>query len=257
MPQPPPAAKASELSARLEQSAHGDDPAAFEQAVCDAFSALGFLATHVGGNDAPDGYADAVLGPLQYRLMLECKTARSQVTQPDCFEASKYRDFYAADYCLLVGPEFSGEIELAAELQTHGVSAWTVSDLQQLLQAGAQSSEVRDLFVPGFASDLVADFLWGRRHGAVKRLTVVCNILRSAAWALQQTAARSNARADAAAVTPDVAIALVDDALSAQGCPVGCTRDEVTTAFAYLTSPLVGAAVWADERREALVIVRA
>jgi hypothetical protein len=32
--------------------------------VCVAFAALGFVAAHVGGNAAPDGYLDAPLGPL-------------------------------------------------------------------------------------------------------------------------------------------------------------------------------------------------
>jgi hypothetical protein len=29
---------------------------------------MGFPATHVGGLGAPDGYADALLGPLAYRV---------------------------------------------------------------------------------------------------------------------------------------------------------------------------------------------
>lgn len=245
-----------DLCARLEQSSHGDDPTAFEQAVCDAFTAFGFAATHVGGNDAPDGYADAVLGPLQYRVMIECKTARSQVTQPDCFEASKYREAYHADYCIIAGPEFSGELELVSELQTHGVSAWSVADLQQLLRAGAAAFEMRELLQPGFASDSVGDLLWSRQHGSVKRLSVICSLLRSAGWSMQLMAAQGDARADAAAITVDVAIALVDAALSAKGTHVGCTRGEITDAFAYLTSPLTGFAMWADERRDAIIIVR-
>ncbi len=47
------------LIARLRKtSTAGTLSEQFEQAVCDAFSALGFLATHVGGRAAPDGYAD-------------------------------------------------------------------------------------------------------------------------------------------------------------------------------------------------------
>jgi hypothetical protein len=256
VPQPPPAPNAEALCARLEQTSRGGDPAAFELAVCDAFSALGFLAVHVGGNDAPDGYADAVLGPLQYRVMLECKTARSQVTKPDCFEAAKYREAYHADYCAILGPEFSDQLELASELLTHRVSAWTCADLQQMLRVGAAAFEMRDLLEPGFACDRVGDLLWSRRHGAVKRLSVICSLLRSTGWAMQTTAARGDDRADAAAITIDVAIALVDAALSARNAHVGCTREEIADAFAYVTRPLVGAAIWAGERRDAIVIVR-
>ncbi len=256
VPQPPPAPGAEELCARLSQTSHGDDPAAFERAVCDAFTMLGFRATHLGGNDAPDGYADAVLGPLQYRVMLECKTARSQVTQPDCFEASKYRDAYGAQYCTIVGPDFPGELEFTSELQQHGVSAWTVRDLQQLLGAGATAVELRDMLAPGLAADRVGELLWARQHGSVKRLTIICSYLRSEGWQMQLTAAQGNARSDAASITADVAIALVDAKLAANGTHAGCSRAEIAQAFAYLTSPLVAAAAWADESRVAIVIVR-
>ncbi|HLI94496.1 MAG TPA: hypothetical protein VKT72_00235 [Candidatus Baltobacteraceae bacterium] len=256
VPQLPPDPGGDALCARLEQTSRGDDPTAFEQAVCDAFEALGFAATHIGGNDAPDGYADAILGPMQYRVMLECKTARAQVTQPDCFEASKYRGAYGADYCAILGPEFSGELEFASELQTHGVSAWTVDDLRQMLTAGATAYELRDLFAPGFAADRVSDLLWDRKHGDVKQLKVICDLLRSAGWAMQMLSARANERADAAAITLDVALGLVDGALSAQGAQVGCTRDQIRGAFEYLTSPLVRAAAWIDDQREAIVIIR-
>ena len=64
-----------DLIARVRATATGDDPTAFERAVCDAFEPLGFRTTHVGGNRNPDGYADAILGPLGYRFMIECKTS--------------------------------------------------------------------------------------------------------------------------------------------------------------------------------------
>lgn len=257
LPKRPVPAGAEALCARLEGAAHGDDPAGFERAACDAFTMLGFVATHLGGNDAPDGYADAVLGPLQYRVMLECKTARSQVTQPDCFEASKYREQYGADYCVIVGPEFSGELELASELQTHAVCAVTVADLQALLRAGADAVEVKQVLEPGFASDRIGDLLWERKHGRAKRLSVICDYLRRTGWAMQLMAAQSNARGDAAAITVDVAIALVDGALAEGGRHVGCSRSEITDAFSYLTSSLVAAAVWSSSERDAIVITNA
>ncbi|MBC5800648.1 MAG: hypothetical protein GIW94_11860 [Candidatus Eremiobacteraeota bacterium] len=98
--------QARAISERLAETVRGSDPAAFELAVCDAFGQLGFAATHIGGNDAPDGYADAQLGPLGYRVMLECKTGGLDVTDPDAVEASKYRDAYHAQYCALIGPGF-------------------------------------------------------------------------------------------------------------------------------------------------------
>ena len=62
-----PSPQIATLIERLNQSAAGGSVAAataFEQAVCDAFEALGFAATHLGGEKAPDGYVDAPLGAL-------------------------------------------------------------------------------------------------------------------------------------------------------------------------------------------------
>ena len=76
----PPAANAAGLAGRLRATATGADPEAFERAVCDAFAALGFVARHIGGHEAPDGTLDAPLGPLGYRVTLECKSARNGKT---------------------------------------------------------------------------------------------------------------------------------------------------------------------------------
>ncbi|TAM62326.1 hypothetical protein EPN52_00735 [bacterium] len=47
-------AKTQALIDRLSATAVGDDPTAFELAVCDAFAHLGFATTHLGGNKAAD-----------------------------------------------------------------------------------------------------------------------------------------------------------------------------------------------------------
>lgn len=129
--------KTKSLVERLRSTATGAEPAQFEQAVCDALEALGFLATHVGGNHAPDGYADAPLGPLGYRVMIECKTAKKggYVTDPSVYEAAKYKDAYGAQCCMLIGPAFGESTEIDNELKTHGVSLWTTEDLVEALNA--------------------------------------------------------------------------------------------------------------------------
>ncbi len=142
---------------RLQATAVGGDPTAFEIAVCDAFARLGFRACHLGDRAAPDGYADAQLGVLGYRVMLECKTGSYAVTRPSVFEAAKYRDAYHAQYCAIVGPAFGPEVELATELQNHKVSAWSVHDLTTLLRMRSNPHEMHPLFVPGFAEDVLTD----------------------------------------------------------------------------------------------------
>jgi DNA primase len=245
-PQRPPDPQAQALVDRLTATATGSSPAAFEVAVCDAFAHMGFLTNHVGGNKAPDGYGDAILGPLGYRVMFECKTGKGNVTQPDAFEAAKYKDAFHAQYCTLIGPAFPDEVELTQELKTHGVSAWTLDDLTTALLAGANAYELRPCFEPGYAADGLMDLLWNRDHGMGKRVGVVAALIQQAGWDLQLTAARTSAPADAPLLTIDTAMALVDQELARLGSTQGCTREEVALAFACLSNPERQAALGAD-----------
>lgn len=255
---PPLSAQAQAIGDRLAETVRGSDPAAFELAVCDAFAHLGFAATHIGGNDAPDGYADAQLGPLGYRVMLECKTGGLDVTDPDAVEASKYRDAYHAQYCALIGPGFAENTELGSELQTHGVSAWSVDDLQRLLAIVSNPHEMLALFAPGFVGDVIDTLQWERLHGEGKRVRLICDYLLEAGWAAQVAAAKQGPPQNAPRLTVDAAMLLVDQRLASEGSAASCARDEVEAAFAYLTNPRVGTAVWVDpETRDAIVIVEA
>jgi DNA primase len=251
----PPDPQAQALAARLTVTSTGSDSTAFEVAVCDAFAHLGFASTHLGGHKASDGYADALLGPLGYRVMLECKTAKETVTNLNTFEAAKYRDAFRAQYCALVGPAFPNATELTQELQTHGVSAWTVDDLNTALLCGANAHELRPCFEPGYAADGIMDFLWSRDHGPSKRVRVAAELICQVGLELQTTAAREGTPADAPLLTSDTAMALVDQALAAQGSSQGCTRDEITLAFDYLTNPIVARAVWTFESKAAIALV--
>jgi DNA primase len=241
-PPRPPDPQAQALVARLHATATGSDPTAFEVAVCDAFAHMGFLTNHVGGNKAPDGYGDAILGPLGYRVMFECKTAKGNVTQPDAFEAAKYKDAFNAQYCTLIGPAFPDEIELTQELKTHGVSAWTLDDLTTALLAAANAYELRPCFEPGYAADRLMDLLWNRDHGIGKRVRIAAALIRSTGWDLQLTAARTGKPAEAPQLTIDTAMALVDQALTRLASTQGCTREEVQLALEYLTNPAIEAA---------------
>ena len=61
-------------------------------------------------------------------------------------------------------------------------------------------------------------------------------------------------RTNAPAITIDVARAS-STAPSPHRAHVGCTRDEITQAFEYLTNPRVGAATWIDDSRTGIVII--
>jgi hypothetical protein len=242
-PQPPGDEAAGALCERLDTTSTAQDPAAFEAAVCDAFAHLGFLTQHLGQYEQPDGIADAILGPLGYRLTLECKTAKSIVTQPDALEASKFREAYRAQYSALVGPAFSDETELLQELQTHRVTAIAVPELQTLLHLNATPLEIERILKPGYASDTVADLLWERRHGKAKRVATVAALIVKEGWNAQRIAAEQGGPQNAPRLTPDAAMLLVDAALRNAGSSQACTQEEVEEAFSWLVSPAVGIAV--------------
>jgi hypothetical protein len=243
---------------RARAAATGDDPTAFEASVCALFETLGFVATHIGGNAAPDGYLDAPLGPLAYRVMVECKTgsANGFVTQPNVAEAAKYREAYGAAYCLLVGPAFGAQTAFASELHTHGVSAWTVEDLAAVVQAGFDPAALRALFAPGLAADVLGDAVWNAAHGEAKRVGAICDAIEAIA-ARQQRVALGAAPADAPLLDVDAAMMLLDEHFAASGSAARCSRGEVVAAFDWLTHPRVRRAIWTDEERRAIIVTAA
>lgn len=241
---------------RLQTAASGSDPDAFECAVCAAFELFGFAATHVGGNDAPDGYADALLGELGYRVMIECKLERPDhiVNSDAVAEAAKYREPYQAQFCALVAPAFHDQLTFSAEMRAHGVAAWTVDDLVRAATLRLDCSRMRDLFLAGYAAGLLDDTEWAQIHGPAKRLRVVASLLTLIGLAQQSMAYNIGDRASMPRLTADVALTLLDDRLTAVGSMHGVMREEVDAAFAWLTSEYVGRAIWTDNSRSAIVI---
>ena len=243
---------------RVRATATGLEPADFETAVCALFATLGFAATHVGGYDAPDGYLDAPLGPLAYRVMLECKTgsANAIVTEPNVVEAAKYRAPYGASFCALVGPAFGAETAFASELHTHGVSAWTVDDLAAVVHAGFDPAELRALFGPGLVADVVDDAVWSAAHGEAKRVGAICDAIEAIAVRAQRVAI-GTAPGDAPLLDADAAMMLLDEHFAASESAARCSRGDVLAAFDWLTHPRVGRAIWTGEDRRAIVVTAA
>jgi hypothetical protein len=56
-------------------------------------------------------------------------------------------------------------------------------------------------------------------------------------------------------LTTDAAMFLVDAHLATLGIPLSCSREDMEAAFAYLTSPLTAAAVWATSERTSIVLI--
>lgn len=255
---PAPSKVALDALDRAVASSLGTDPEEFEIAVCALFETLGFVSTHVGGNHAPDGYLDAPLGPFAYRVMLECKTARGSgiVPRPDVSEAARFREAYGAAHALLIGPAFASHPTFALELQTHGVSAWTIADLATVVHAGFGPAQLRPLFAPGIVADVVDDAVWSAAHGEAKRVAAICEALETIAVHQQRVALGAPA-SDAPLLDVDAAMMLLDDHFAALGSTARCSRADVEAAFGWLTHPRVSRAIWVDGNHSAIVVTDA
>ena len=98
---------------------------------------------------------------------------------------------------------------------------------------------------------------WEREHGLPKQVALVSQILETVGWREQVAAASTGDPADAPSLNEDAAMMLVDQVLiGEEGSQRPCTREQIRLAFAYLTSPVVGRAVWANVDRSAVVITR-
>jgi hypothetical protein len=224
------------IANRLHATSTAVAPAAFEQAVCDAFAALGFVATHIGGIGTPDGLLDAPLGPLAYRAIVECKTAHADTTvnSPRLEEPARCREAYHAQYAVLIGPSFAVDGVFESEMKDHAVSVWSVNDLVNALRLSVDPLECRELFAAGVVEDRLTDLAWSREHGAQKRLAVIASLLHRTAWNDQKALVGRVAAADAPALTVDAALMLVDTALQQSNATGGASRAEIETAIADL-----------------------
>lgn len=252
--EPPPEARAA--LAALHAASTGADSDAFERAVCGAFEIFGFAATHVGGNAAPDGYADALLGELGYRVTIECKLSGGDhvVGSASVAEAAKYREPYRADVCALVAPAFAPQVTFDSEMHAHGVSAWTVGDLVRAATLRLDCWDLRACFAPGYAAGPLENLAWAKVAGAAKHLRVTASLILEMGLAQQRMARTLGDPASAPRMSVDVALSLIDDRLSAAGSTRGVTREEVAAAFTWLTSPYVARALWVDEQQTAIVV---
>ncbi len=253
---PAPVKDQKPLIDRLTAASKDVDSLAFEKLTCEAFSQLGFVATHVGGNAAPDGYLDAPLGIQSYRVMIECKTSAHPMQRPDIYEASKYRDQYKAAYCALVGPEFGDTVAIVNEAATHRVAIWSVDDIARCIEMRLGPYEMRPLFESGVVEDHLDDLEWERGHGFVRRVKLVCELIRDAGWSAQRRAIADGRSDEAPHLTIDAAMFLANEALSAAGSKRAASRAEVEAAFAHLTDPLVAQAVKL-EGQDAIILTSA
>jgi hypothetical protein len=228
--------RVTSLVARLRDTSVGSDATAFEVAACDAFAALGFLTTHVGGNGQPDGILSAPLGVAGYRVVLECKTASPGgiASNPRPEEAAKFREAAGATKAVLLAPAFGGDASLDDELKVHGVALWTVGDLCVALTQQIGPDEIRPALEAGRAEAAIRNIVWERTHGRRKRVAVIADRLARATWHMQVTLASTVAVSETPVLTEETLFVLVDQALSADDGTLGAKLTEVREAIGTL-----------------------
>lgn len=119
---------------------------------------------------------------------------------------------------ILIGPDFTDEIEVATEFVAHAVTAFTVDDLTTLLSIAATQIDVRAILTPGFAAEGIGDLVWERCHGRVKRIATVAALVVCEGWSAQVAAAALRVAGSTQACRREVAGRL------ARRCPIGDRR---------------------------------
>jgi hypothetical protein len=95
---------------RLRTTAHsGTDATAFEEALAEAFSLLGFEARKIGGRGDTDILITAPLGKHQYKAIVDAKSSRTGKVADTALHFSSFHDHREknqADFVMVVAPGF-------------------------------------------------------------------------------------------------------------------------------------------------------
>jgi hypothetical protein len=149
---------ASNLLAAARDSAN---PGHFEALVAEAFRALGFDASHLGGPGRTDVIVEAPLpAPLAYSIAVDAKTSARGARSAagiDFETLSEHRDLHQATYSALLLPGIEGVERLQRRAEQSGTTLILVDDLVELLDIHAKTPlgplVYRNLFEnPGLAN---------------------------------------------------------------------------------------------------------
>ncbi len=111
------------------------NPTRFEQAVCRAFAALGFVAEHLGGSGRTDVLLTAPLGKEDaFLVAVDAKTRKSGPlpdANVDWLALKEHRNKHRAEYSLLVAPDPSGD-RLKRRAREFGVTLLSARQLADI-----------------------------------------------------------------------------------------------------------------------------
>ena len=153
-----------------------DNPSGLEDAIERVLTAIGFEVTPIGGNNEPDGKAEAFLGyddngnPRGYSLTYDAKSTSKKSIAAGTAHLSglkRHQEKYHADYCMEVAIDYQGskddESAISNESKREHVTMITAKDLIKLLlmvtpkQLGLD--KIRDLFENCFSPNEVHQWI--------------------------------------------------------------------------------------------------
>lgn len=155
--------KAQAIIDLLTATEHGSSrPVAYELAVLEGFTFLGYEASHVGGPGDTDLIVEAPLGIGGYSIVVDAKStgnervAESQINWPAIVDHRKGR---RADYAVVIAASFAAGnlLRRATEFAITLVTTVQLSELLELHQVTPFGlDELRTLFVPGEIREALA-----------------------------------------------------------------------------------------------------
>ena len=152
------------------------DPTGLEDAVYNAFLALGFEATKIGGNGKPDGIADAILGFSEsernnnYSLTYDAKSTKKNKIQAATAKLSgikRHQRDYNANFSVVIAIDYEGaddsESAISKEARQQEVTVMRAKDLVRLILLVAPKqiglSKLRELFENCYSPSEVTEWV--------------------------------------------------------------------------------------------------
>jgi hypothetical protein len=139
------------------------------------------------------------------------------------------------------------------ELQTHGVALWSVDGLIALLRADASHPiawpELVPLLAAGRASEQVSDLVFKHQHGARQRASIVLRFMLEEGLKYQRSLCEADIQVQQvnAPLSLDSLTLLVNQRLERESDLARASQDDIRTAIAFASSPLIGAVEQAGE----------
>lgn len=152
-----------------------NDSSGLEESLYNAFLALGFDASKIGGPNEPDGIANAYLGfrddkELNYSLVFDAKSTKKEKISGNTAQVlstKRHKEKYKANFGVVVAIDFEGyddpNSKISFNAKDSKISAMRIKDLVRLLFLWAPHqiglSKLKDLFERAYTPKEITDWV--------------------------------------------------------------------------------------------------